>query len=357
MSTEQAAPFVQEATGPWTPEEISLLVSRSGSALETLTNVAQVIRQRFATDVCSVYLLEPDRANLVLAATVGLRPESVGQVRMRITEGLAGLVAEQVKPVVVLDAIAHPRFKYFRDAGEDPFRTFMGAPVIDRGVLQGVFVVQTRESRAFTDHDVRLLSAAGSQLSSIIGEARTLGQFVAPVHQRRAALAQNLWWSWDGECISLFRDLDPRSGSSATTIQLRCCSRSTVIGSRRGQRRWRSMAESTTPTGGCRTISSPRARGAPGTRVSWGRGRWCTSPRSSASTNRCPSTRVGSACWPATISRAHRTWASRSSAWVCTTTKATSGNGSIAMAGSTRSISTSIIGCCQCSRRPATACR
>ena len=37
----------------------------------------------------------------------------------------------------------------------------------------------------------------------------TLGQFVAPAHQRLAALAQNLWWSWDNDTTSLFRELDP----------------------------------------------------------------------------------------------------------------------------------------------------
>ena len=92
-------------------EDISQLVSQSGNPTETLTSIVNLIQERFTTDVCSVYVLEPDRTNLVLAATVGLRPESVGQVRMRVTEGLAGLVAEQAKPVVVPDAIAHPRFK------------------------------------------------------------------------------------------------------------------------------------------------------------------------------------------------------------------------------------------------------
>jgi starch phosphorylase len=46
-------------------------------------------------------------------------------------------------------------------------------------------------------------------LSPIVGEARTVGQFVAPVYQRLSSLAQNLWWSWDSESTSLFRDLDP----------------------------------------------------------------------------------------------------------------------------------------------------
>lgn len=193
----------------WTLEEIGRLISQSGNASETLTNVVHLIRSRFGTDVCSVYLLEPDRANLVLAATIGLRPESVGHVRMRLSEGLAGLVAEQLRPQVVADATMHPRFKYFREAGEDPYRSFLGVPVIDRGLLQGVLVVQTIEPRVFSGDATRMLVMAGAQLAPIVAEARTLGQFVAPAHQRLAALSQNLWWSWDAETTSLFRELDP----------------------------------------------------------------------------------------------------------------------------------------------------
>jgi signal transduction protein with GAF and PtsI domain len=63
-----------------TLEEISRLVSHSGNPSETLGNIVRLIQQRFASDVCSVYLLEPDRSTLVLAATIGLRPESVGRI-------------------------------------------------------------------------------------------------------------------------------------------------------------------------------------------------------------------------------------------------------------------------------------
>jgi len=192
----------------WTLEEISRLVSASGNASETLSNIVHLIHRRFGTDVCSVYLLEPDRANLVLAATVGLRVESVGRVRMRLTEGLAGLVAEQLRPQFVADAARHPRFKYFPEAGEDPYRSFLGVPLIDRGLLQGVLVVQTIDARTFDAEDLRLLMLAGAQLAPIVTEARTLGQF-APAHQRLCDLAQNLWWSWDPDTTSLFRELDP----------------------------------------------------------------------------------------------------------------------------------------------------
>jgi glycogen phosphorylase len=199
----------REAADVLTLEEIANLAAKEGQPAETLMNVVALIAKRFETDVCSAYLLEPDRANLVLAATVGLRRECIGRLRMAIHEGLAGLVAEQVHPVAVEHAQSHPRFKYFREAGEDAYQSFLGVPLVDRGVLQGVLVVQTIEPRAFRDDEVQMLSEAAAQVAPVVSEARTLDRFLAPAQERLWALARNLWWSWDHDAVSLFRDLDP----------------------------------------------------------------------------------------------------------------------------------------------------
>src|SRR5271166_3135614 len=138
-----------------TLEEIGNLTREGGKPAETLMNVVALIARRFQTDVCSAYLLEPDRANLVLAATLGLRRECIGTLRLALHEGLAGLVAEQVRPVAVPQVKNHPRFKYFRESGEDAYQSFLGVPLIDQGVLQGVLVVQTIEAREFREDEVR----------------------------------------------------------------------------------------------------------------------------------------------------------------------------------------------------------
>src|ERR1700704_4522873 len=148
---------VRTASDVLTLEEIGNLAEESGKPAETLMNVVALIAARFKTDVCSVYLLEPDRATLVLAASVGLRSECIGDLRLGLHEGLAGLVAEQVLPVAVESVRNPPRFKYFREAGEDAFQSFLGVPLLDRGVLQGVLVVQTLETRAFTDAEIQTL--------------------------------------------------------------------------------------------------------------------------------------------------------------------------------------------------------
>jgi starch phosphorylase len=192
-----------------TLEEIANLAKDGGKPAETLTNIVALIAKRFKTDVCSIYLLEPDRTNMVLAATLGLRPKCVGTLRMALNEGLSGLVAEQLRPLALEQARKHPRFKYFKEAGEDDYQSFLGVPLIDRGVLQGVLIVQTREARAFREEEVRMLSEAAAQVAPVVSEARSLDRFIAPVQERLWSLARNMWWSWDQDSTGLFRDLDP----------------------------------------------------------------------------------------------------------------------------------------------------
>jgi glycogen phosphorylase len=203
------SPQAREAGHVLTLEEIANLTAEGGKPAETLMNVVALIAKRFHTDVCSAYLLEPDRANLVLAATLGLRSSCVGTLRMAVHEGLTGLVAEQVRPIAVTSVQSHPRFKYFSEAGEDAYQSFLGVPLIDRGVLQGVLVVQTVEARKFHDDEIRMLTEAAAQVAPVVSEARTLDRFIAPVQERLWSLAHNLWWSWDQDSPSLFRDIDP----------------------------------------------------------------------------------------------------------------------------------------------------
>ena len=205
--TQPATSF--DANFVLTLEEIGTLAAEAGKPAETLTNVVALIAKRFQTDVCSAYLLEPDRANLVLAATLGLRRECIGTLRMGLNEGLAGLVAERVHAIAVEQAQNHPRFKFFSDAGEEAYHSFLGVPLLDRGVLQGVLVVQTIDARAFREDEIQALTAAAAQVAPVVTEARTLARFIAPAQERLWTLARNLWWSWDNDTNGLFRDIDP----------------------------------------------------------------------------------------------------------------------------------------------------
>lgn len=188
MSEAATAP-TQESSLLLTLEEVSRLISHSHDPQETLTNTVSLIQGRFRTDVCSVYLIDPVAEDLVLAATLGLDQASVGRIRMRFGEGLTGLVAERMAAVMEPDASTHPRFKYFQETGEDRYRSFLGAPIIEAGAVEGVLVVQTVERRPFTPNEVRMLVTVASQLAPLVTGARLLEQVAAAVAKPAAVEA------------------------------------------------------------------------------------------------------------------------------------------------------------------------
>ena len=149
-----------------TLEESSKLVAHTRDPAETMENIVELISSRFKADVCSVYFLESSGTELVLGATVGLRKESIGKVKLKTTEGLVGLVAETLRPVMVANAFSHPRFKYIPESGEDPYLSFLGVPLVKAGGLVGVLVIQTEESRSFSINEIRNNFVKESMLSS-----------------------------------------------------------------------------------------------------------------------------------------------------------------------------------------------
>jgi phosphotransferase system enzyme I (PtsP) len=163
--------------------EVTQLVALSHDRAQTLNNIVALIHRRFQTDVCSVYLLEPDSGELVLGATVGLDPRAVGRVRMRPDEGLVGLVAQQVAPVMVAEASHHPRFKYFPEAGEDSYHSFLGVPLVEGGTLQGVLVVQTLEPRTFSLTEMHTFVIVAAQLASLVGDSQLLDRVLTLAHE------------------------------------------------------------------------------------------------------------------------------------------------------------------------------
>ena len=152
--------------------DISTLISQSHDLQETLDSIVATVVERMQTEVCSIYILDRKKSRLTLWATKGLDPESVGKVSMGTSEGLTGLVIERMKPVMVADTLAHPRYKYFPETHEEHFHSFLGVPLIDRKLPIGVLVVQTSRRRDFSRDEIRLLTTISAQAASIIAQAR-----------------------------------------------------------------------------------------------------------------------------------------------------------------------------------------
>lgn len=153
-------------------EDIGTIIAHSHDLQGTLESIVRVVAERMQTEVCSLYIFDPRSRQLTLWATEGLFRESVGKVRMGLDEGLTGMVLERLEPVMVVDAVAHPRYKYFPETGEERYHSFLGVPVMEKRKPLGVLVVQTLRRRRFGADELRLLKAIAAQVGAIIVQAR-----------------------------------------------------------------------------------------------------------------------------------------------------------------------------------------
>ena len=166
-------------------EDISTLISHSHDVQETLDSIVATVADRMQTEVCSLYILDQKKNRLTLWATMGLDPDSVGKVSMATGEGLTGLVIERMKPVMVVDALAHPRYKYFPETHEEHFHSFLGVPLVERKMPLGVLVIQTSRRREFARDEIRLLTTISAQVASIIVQTRLADSLKSKEKERK----------------------------------------------------------------------------------------------------------------------------------------------------------------------------
>jgi phosphoenolpyruvate-protein phosphotransferase len=148
------------------------LIFQEAADLQQPAQLLELIVSRVQTamgaDVCSVYLLNEETAELVLMATRGLDPASVGKVRLPMGEGLVGLIARQQCLLNLADADLHPSYRFFPETGEECFPSFLGAPIISFRHLLGIIVVQRAERGQFSDEQEAFLITVAAQLSGTI---------------------------------------------------------------------------------------------------------------------------------------------------------------------------------------------
>lgn len=154
--------------------ELADLVTGSSDLENFLALSVDLVARHFNAPVCSIYLYNENLKKLTLKATKGLKPEAVNRIHMKPGEGLVGQSFETLSIVREGNALQTPGFKYFAEAGEDPFHSFLCVP-IRRGVEKiGVLVVQHRNTDYFDASDEQAIRAVVVQLAGSIANARLL---------------------------------------------------------------------------------------------------------------------------------------------------------------------------------------
>jgi two-component system cell cycle sensor histidine kinase/response regulator CckA len=140
---------------------------------KVLTTLRHEIRDVIGAEACSIALVDPKTNELVFRQADDPLADLVVGRRLQPGQGIAGVVAQTGKSILVPDAASDPRFY----AGIDEVtglktREIICSPLITQDKTIGVIEIMNKRGGALTMDDVRLVEAVAAQTASTLEIAR-----------------------------------------------------------------------------------------------------------------------------------------------------------------------------------------
>lgn len=135
--------------------EIIATVSYNLDLKEVLGRIVKIVSHVTKADSCFLYLI--DGNNLVLRASLNPKPLEIGNVKLKLNEGITGWVARNKQTAAIAkEAYNDERFKIVNSLPEDKFEGFLSVPIIYRDKVLGVINVQHSKPRAYSKMEIAL---------------------------------------------------------------------------------------------------------------------------------------------------------------------------------------------------------
>lgn len=153
------------------------LTTSDASLDGVLSDIVKIAQDIAPADSVFVYLFDEAHKYLVLRASKTPHEKELGNIKLKVGEGLTGWVAKNVKPLAIkANAYDDPRFKAFDLLPEDRYEAFLALPIIYKGKAIGVVNLQHKQPFDFPVGVVNLLSMAARQLGSVVEHARLFSE-------------------------------------------------------------------------------------------------------------------------------------------------------------------------------------
>ena len=154
--------------------ELAGLFEKTTTLENFLQTAVSIVAYHMRAAVCSVYLYDEKSGDLVLTANQGLSSDSVGNVRLKLGEGITGAALKELRPIREGVAWQSQFWKAVPGIQEEKFLAFLVVPIV-RGLTRvGALVVQDPVADYFDDNDTKALQAIAAQLASVIENAKLL---------------------------------------------------------------------------------------------------------------------------------------------------------------------------------------
>lgn len=148
---------------------ISNIVSSDVSLDEMLGEIVGLTVQVTGCDACLVYLIERETDEIVLRASQVPHQSDLGNIRLKVGEGVTGWVVEHHSVVALPEnASSDVRFKRFQALVEDTYEAFLSVPLVSGGDVIGVINVHHREPHYHNTDEIALLTFVGEQMGGAI---------------------------------------------------------------------------------------------------------------------------------------------------------------------------------------------
>ena len=144
----------------------------SGLYLEELLRlIVRVTAETMNSKVSSLMLLDPDKKELVVRATQSISEAYNKKPNVKLGEGIAGIVASENKPQIVLDVREDPRYLNRDIAKKESLISLASVPLAVKGKVIGVLNCYTSKKHKFIKHEMDVLTALANQAAIAIENA------------------------------------------------------------------------------------------------------------------------------------------------------------------------------------------
>ena len=144
--------------------------AHAGSVEEQVQQIVDGVSSALGVDVCSLYKRLPD-SSLMLAASHGLIKKH--PVVLPPNTGLVGQVLAHKQPVNLIHPAQHPAYYHVAESQEENFQSFCAVPLIHKGEVNGVLVVQSLQPQYMSSEQLALLTTLATHLSLLMSSLAT----------------------------------------------------------------------------------------------------------------------------------------------------------------------------------------
>jgi signal transduction protein with GAF and PtsI domain len=148
--------------------EISQAISSDRYLDDVLKLIVTVTANVMDSKICSLWILDEKEGALKIRATQTMSEAYLKERSLKLGEGVVGNVAQNNKPLAILDVLKEPQYKEKELARKEGLVSMLSVPLTVKDKVIGVINCYTSYSHVFTEAERDLLTMVANQAAICI---------------------------------------------------------------------------------------------------------------------------------------------------------------------------------------------